>query len=317
MLNSISTRGDLMNRFDISTLSFNQINIFIHAANLQSFSEAAKALHVTQPLVSRTISNLEEQFGFPLFKRNHRLVELTPAGLEVLNHWTSLYYDAQKSLDTIYSIYGSKSHSLTVVDDFIESSSNYLSAILDDFKNTNPEIKVHIEKMHPVDLIDSIREGASDVGFIFEPELKQANKIEFEYKKIAAGNYCLMVSKEHPLYNHKSITLDELSNVPIAVIHRNHSHTYYENIISLFAQKNLIPRISSYVTSTPSLLYSCQHEGLGMISHSFVSKQPFFNYIPITDSSCSMNLIWKKNNTKYELSSFIDVACKVMQTFKF
>ncbi|MBR3243632.1 MAG: LysR family transcriptional regulator [Parasporobacterium sp.] len=46
----------------------NQIQIFLEAVNCGSISGAAEALHVTQPMVSKTIQALEKELGIILFK---------------------------------------------------------------------------------------------------------------------------------------------------------------------------------------------------------------------------------------------------------
>lgn len=53
---------------------------FEAAARIGSFTRAARELGVTQAAVSRQIHLLEEGFGFPLFRRLHRRIELTEQG---------------------------------------------------------------------------------------------------------------------------------------------------------------------------------------------------------------------------------------------
>ncbi|KQW34816.1 MULTISPECIES: LysR substrate-binding domain-containing protein [unclassified Ensifer] len=56
------------------------LTAFEAAARLSSFTRAATELGVTQAAVSRQIHLLEEDFGFPLFRRLHRKIELTEKG---------------------------------------------------------------------------------------------------------------------------------------------------------------------------------------------------------------------------------------------
>ena len=53
---------------------------FEAVARIGSFTKAARELGVTQAAVSRQIHLLEEGFGFPLFRRLHRRIELTEQG---------------------------------------------------------------------------------------------------------------------------------------------------------------------------------------------------------------------------------------------
>ena len=57
-----------------------QLRCFLSAARYQSFSQAARECHLTQPTVSRQIAMLEQEIGTPLFQRNGKRLLLTPAG---------------------------------------------------------------------------------------------------------------------------------------------------------------------------------------------------------------------------------------------
>jgi len=65
---------------------FKSIEAFVVAARALSFTEAASALHLTVPAVSRRIKSLETELGVPLFHRNHRALQLTQAGESYLSH---------------------------------------------------------------------------------------------------------------------------------------------------------------------------------------------------------------------------------------
>jgi LysR family glycine cleavage system transcriptional activator len=53
---------------------------FVEAARAESFTRAARVVHVTQGAVSRQMRALEQELGAPLFRRTGRSVVLTPAG---------------------------------------------------------------------------------------------------------------------------------------------------------------------------------------------------------------------------------------------
>lgn len=65
---------------------WNQTRSFLATVEEGSFSAAARALGLTQPTLSRQISALEESLGVTLFERGHRSMDVTEAGLELLEH---------------------------------------------------------------------------------------------------------------------------------------------------------------------------------------------------------------------------------------
>ena len=61
-------------------LDTHQLNIFLAAAELENFSEAARQLNLSQPSVSAQIRSLERLLGTQLFHRSGRHISLTEAG---------------------------------------------------------------------------------------------------------------------------------------------------------------------------------------------------------------------------------------------
>lgn len=74
-----------MNWDDIA-FDWNQVRAFLAAAEEGSLSAAGRALHQTQPTLSRQVTGLEQSLGVTLFERGHRQLQLTAPGLELLEH---------------------------------------------------------------------------------------------------------------------------------------------------------------------------------------------------------------------------------------
>lgn len=65
---------------------WNQVRAFLVAAEEGSLSAAARTLKQTQPTLSRQVTGLEQALGVTLFERGHRKLQLTTAGLTLLEH---------------------------------------------------------------------------------------------------------------------------------------------------------------------------------------------------------------------------------------
>jgi len=74
-----------MNWNDVA-FDWNQVRAFRAASEKGSLSAAARALNQTQPPLSRQVTSLEQALGVTLFERGHRKLQLTSAGLELLDH---------------------------------------------------------------------------------------------------------------------------------------------------------------------------------------------------------------------------------------
>ncbi len=67
-------------------ISKRHIEVFLKVNETGSMSRAAELLYVTQPAVSQSIAELEQQVGVPLFERLKRKIFLTYAGEVFLDH---------------------------------------------------------------------------------------------------------------------------------------------------------------------------------------------------------------------------------------
>jgi DNA-binding transcriptional LysR family regulator len=65
---------------------WNQVRAFLATAESGSFSAAARACGATQPTIGRQVTALEEELGVVLFERAGRGLQVTPTGLELVEH---------------------------------------------------------------------------------------------------------------------------------------------------------------------------------------------------------------------------------------
>lgn len=68
------------------TFDWNRARAFLVTAEEGSLSAAARALGMAQPTLGRQVSALEEELGVALFERTGRGLDLTPSGLELIDH---------------------------------------------------------------------------------------------------------------------------------------------------------------------------------------------------------------------------------------
>lgn len=67
-------------------IKFRHLTCFLEIARQRSFAKAADSLAVSQPAISKTLKELEEILGHPLFERGKGGVLLTPAGETFLRY---------------------------------------------------------------------------------------------------------------------------------------------------------------------------------------------------------------------------------------
>ena len=135
--------------------SGNSLFTFEAAARQESFTEAARELHVSQPAVSKSVQQLEDYLGTKLFHRQHRAIELTAEGRR-------FYQEVTASLDHLYSA-ALALHKAPVKESINVSFSSvfigfWLLPRLESFKARYPDLKLHLE-VNDRDDKNLLREG--------------------------------------------------------------------------------------------------------------------------------------------------------------
>ena len=84
-------------------MEFSQIKYFIMAAQTQNISKAAHILNITQPALSKSISNLEDELGALLFDRFGKRVTLNENGKKFLGHAINSVQELDNAMTAVYT----------------------------------------------------------------------------------------------------------------------------------------------------------------------------------------------------------------------
>jgi len=122
---------------------YDQLNLFVTAADLGSFSATAKTTGRAHSVVSYGISNLEDYLGVTLFDRSGHKAELTPAGRALLR-------EAQTMVDTATTFHktarelslGLESHLTIAIDEIVPIS--MFNAALEALSSRYPGVEIRI-----------------------------------------------------------------------------------------------------------------------------------------------------------------------------
>ena len=73
-------------------MTVDQIRYFLEIAKCRSLLDASKNLHITQPTLSRQMSNIEKDLNVQLFFRTNHGIKLTPAGEVLQQKWENMMH---------------------------------------------------------------------------------------------------------------------------------------------------------------------------------------------------------------------------------
>lgn len=214
-------------------MKLEQIVYALEIARCGSISKAAKNLLLTQPNLSSSIKNLEDDIGFKIFQRLPRGVSVTTKGTQFLEYAESICRD----VENINSI-GSNSNSLTPINFSLSTQS--FSYIMDNFlalhSNYNSNItNFKIKHSHYFEVLDDVVRKQADIGIISisNEHMDLWNKLfkskNIEFNPITSGKLHGYILDSHPLFNKENLVIEDLFEYPLVTCNHDDYNALYSN----------------------------------------------------------------------------------------
>jgi DNA-binding transcriptional LysR family regulator len=195
------------------TIKIQHFNEFILLSELLNFSKTAQKMNVTQPVLSRHMKYLEEQFNVELLKRDTHKVELTAAGDFFLDEARKIILQYESSLSEVHSFTGRSEHRLAIT--FLgDAIRKFLISFLTTFSHNHADITVESRDSELDEALSLLDNHTCDFGFLIRPSFV-VNKTKFSTLPFQTDPLCAVVNKQHPLASHESASLREISKWPI------------------------------------------------------------------------------------------------------
>jgi DNA-binding transcriptional LysR family regulator len=195
-----------------------QLLNFLMVCEEKNFSRAAERRFISQQGLSKSILELEAEIGAPLFDRSHRGARLTEYG-RVLESAARAYTNQHDYiLETLASMKAKSNVSLSVG---IATNCPLPPRFLGDFIRKHPEIFLSVKTFPPDTCQQHILEQRLQLGISFPPvDTELFNAVLLE-----KTNVFLVMGKNHPLADRKSVKMSELRNENIIVPSFFYQHT--------------------------------------------------------------------------------------------
>ena len=171
-----------------------QIEIFRAVMLTGTVSEAARLLHVSQPVVSRVLQHAESSLGFRLFDRQRGRLQPTPEALALYGDVERLYGEIERVRRVSESLRHKGAGRLRVA--ATPSLANpLLVPAVRRFCARHPETQVQVLTHHTSEIVEALLANQIDVGFAFSPPRHEA----ITSQPVAAGRMLLAAPRSQPL----------------------------------------------------------------------------------------------------------------------
>ena len=219
-------------------MEFRQIRYALSVAKERSFTAAARRLNISQSAVSEQVHLLEEEIGFPLFRRTPRGIELTEQGRSFLYEAERVVGDVLSLSDTARRLKGAPSDTLTIG---IGSGMAQIFMPRLFRKDVLPGVRLDILTAPTRTIFNDLHEERLDAGIAIEsdPERVPAGLI---YDRLTEAEMALIAHPKHPLARSRQpVDVGRLVAEPI--IMSELTVGYGQVVLSLFTDLGIRPNI--------------------------------------------------------------------------
>lgn len=177
-----------------------------------NLTEAANALHTSQPGVSKQIRELENELGFDIFvRRGKRITSLTEPGKAVLGIIERVLQEADNLKRAARDFSDRDTGGLTIAT--THTQARYaLPRVVGEFRRRYPKVHLTLQQGNPLQLAEMVQAGAADIAIATEaldhfPGLLALPGYTW--------NHCAVVPPRHALLKAGTLTLEALAKYPI------------------------------------------------------------------------------------------------------
>lgn len=187
-----------------------RLKVFNTVAKRLNFTKAAEELFISQPAVTKHIHEIEGHYKIQLFERRGSKITLSEAG-KILLTYTERIFDIYRDMEFEINSFTQHHDGILRVGASTTVAQYILPPILAAFHNKYKDIKISLTTGNTERIESDLDNGTIDLGII---EGKSKNTA-FKYTHFIDDEIVLVASTSHPKAQKKSLTLEELTEIPL------------------------------------------------------------------------------------------------------
>ena len=211
-------------------MNIQQIRYVLEVASSSSMRDASTRLFISQPALSASIRELEDEIGILLFDRTNKGITLTEEGREFVDYAKKVAAQYEILEDRYLSKDSDKER-------FSVSTQHYnfsIKAFTDVIRRYDPEkFSFSIHETKTKDVLDDVRNLKSEVGIVSfsganEAVLKKLFKeYQLEFTPLMKRDTYIYVWEDHKFALRKEISIEELSDYPCITFDQSDDSNIY------------------------------------------------------------------------------------------
>ena len=239
-------------------IDFELYRVFYVVAQNKNITKAAKELNISQPALSKSIKNLEQQLGGQLFVRTKQGVNLTEEGQEFYNyisHAIEYISNAENKFTELINL----ETGCIKIGISTTITKEFLLPYLEEFHKLYPKIDIQIDTKLSSTLLNKLRNGLVDIVIFNLNEKNYGNDLEIT--KCRKIHDSFVVGKNYEYLSKKELSIYDLNKFPL-ILQAKESNT--REFLDNFANKYNITLKGNIELASYSLVVEFTKIGFGI-----------------------------------------------------
>lgn len=201
------------------------LRYFLAIAREGSITNAANYLHLSQPTLSRQISELEEQLGQQLFLRKSRNMVLTAEGMVLRKRAEEIVAMVDKTEAEFSAMENTVAGDIYIGGGETDAM-KLVADILWELRREYPDLRFHIHSGNAEDVTERLDKGLLDFGLLIHP----VDYSKYEYIKLPAKDtWGIVMRKDSPLAKQDAVRKEDLLDAPLIFSRQAMAHSLKGN----------------------------------------------------------------------------------------
>jgi DNA-binding transcriptional LysR family regulator len=289
-------------------MELRHLRYFCAVAGDQSFTLAARRLHVSQSGVSGQVRDLEREIGVRLLQRTPREVSLTPEGAVFLREAQEILKHSERAVDLALRASRGQFGRLTI-GLCGPATAPFLPRLIRGFRKSQPGVNVSIKDLDPMHQPEALGQGVIDVGFTrsIPPQFRHVLQSEVLFSEPLVA----VLPKGHALANEKAIQLVQLVSDRFVLYSREAAPDLFDLVVALCRKAKFTPNIVDSPNLWQSVLTMVEAgEGVAIVPACVQHlRSNAVTFHSLRDRKCMIDVIlaWRNHEADATRDSFLNL----------
>ena len=223
-------------------MQIEDLRALVALADHRRLTDAAVALQMSQPTLSRLLARVEAEVGTRLFERDARGVHPNPHGEVVLAAARDMVDRYDQLRDEVADLLDPESGAVRLA--FLDSmATSLVPRILQEFRRQAPRVRVVLRQEPGHVILEDLASGAAEVALMAERALRAPGVRGIHgWLPLQRQRLLLAVPTGHRLAGRTRVRIEELAEEDVVTVPRGFG--YRSHVDELFAAAGVVPRVA-------------------------------------------------------------------------